>query len=175
MKLNLGCGPHVKPGWINCDIERHPGVEFADLSKPNCLVGVKTETVTVAHCEHFIEHVSYESGIQFLKEVHRVLVKGGVVRISTPDLAMLVRAYTKKDFSGYPSVWKPSNPCHGVNEGMRSWGHQFLYDKDTLTQALKSAGFSSVRAVKHGKSDVPELQGTEIRPYHGEVILEAVK
>lgn len=175
MKLNLGCGPHVKSGWVNCDIERHPGVEFADFSKAGCLQGLKSETVEVAHSEHLIEHLTYEQGQTFLKEVHRVLKKGGVLRISTPDLAMLARAYTKKDFSGYPAVWTPRNPCHGVNEGMRSWGHQFVYDKDTLVEALKSAGFSSVRIEKHGKSKVPALEGAEIRPFHGELILEAVK
>ena len=47
--------------------------------------------------EHFVEHVSRGAGVRFLIEARRVLRRsGGVVRLSTPDLARYVAAYFRR-------------------------------------------------------------------------------
>ena len=47
------------------------------------------------------------------------------------------------------------------NNAFRAWGHTFLFDEDTLTEALHEAGFREVHRVAVGESDDPELAGSE--------------
>jgi predicted SAM-dependent methyltransferase len=51
-----------------------------------------SDTFDFIFSEHMIEHVSHDDGAKMLAECHRVLKPGGHIRITTPDLAFLVRA-----------------------------------------------------------------------------------
>ena len=48
-----------------------------------------------------------------------------------------------------------------INAHFRLWGHQFLYDEDTLAVGLRNAGFGSVQRVTLGESRHPALRGLE--------------
>lgn len=124
--------------------------------------------------EHFIEHITRDEGVQFLKECHRVLKPGGAIRISTPDLRWLVAQYISDKLDEWTDVgWLPLTPCQLMNEGMRSWGHQFVYDRSELKAVLQLVGFTKITVVSHLDSTVPELRGLECRPWHQELIIEA--
>jgi hypothetical protein len=41
-----------------------------------------------------------------------------------------------------------------MNEGMRAWGHQYLFDRSRLTELLLQAGSASVAGVPWGRSCV---------------------
>jgi hypothetical protein len=62
-----------------------------------------------------------------------------------------------------------------MNEGLRSWGHQFVYDADELRDVLAEAGFVAVEWAGWRQSRHPELNDLEQRPYHQELIAEATK
>lgn len=62
-----------------------------------------------------------------------------------------------------------------VNGAFRLWGHRFVYDEDELERILDDAGFRNVTPAAWRESTTPELRGLECRPFHGEIILEAVK
>jgi len=67
----------------------------------------KTATVSYIHCSHLIEHLSSKELHQFLKEVDRVLNKGGIFIVSAPML-----------WSGFYSELshvKPYNPAVILN------------------------------------------------------------
>jgi len=87
MKLNLGCGTKVFDDYINvdrgifilkdgrkiepdiiCDLE--DGLPFDD------------ETVEYIYADNVIEHI--HDAIYFMQECHRVLKKGGRIRVITP-------------------------------------------------------------------------------------------
>ena len=36
------------------------------------------------------------------------------------------------------------SPVYVLNNFMRAWGHQFIYDKQTLMSALRNAGFARI-------------------------------
>jgi predicted SAM-dependent methyltransferase len=98
-----------------------------------------------------------------------------VLRLSTPDLRFWAAAYLearpiRHDHAG----WFPDTPCEMLNEQMRLWGHQFLYDEAELTDLLRACGFTRIERVEHGESREPELRGLESRPPCGDLILEAV-
>lgn len=108
MKLNLGCGSQVVAGWTNVDwvpgarlaklplfkaINRklrffradwHKDIVLHDLTRP---FPWPEESVDVVYSSHTLEHPSKEEGLKFLKECHRVLRRGGIIRILVPDLA----------------------------------------------------------------------------------------
>src|SRR5262249_8303923 len=55
------------------------------------------DTFDWVYAEHFIEHLTLSEGIFWLKQVRRVLVEGGLVRISTPDARLYAECYLSAD------------------------------------------------------------------------------
>lgn len=169
MKLHLGCGRILLPGWVNVDLEAAPGVVRADLSGRFPWADGSARYV---FCEHFFEHLSLEEGARFLAECFRVLRSGGVVRIATPDLGVLVDDYWAEKLDRIDrSVWAPATRAQMLNEAMRLWGHQFLYDADELERSLSAAGFRYVERVDYRTSTHDALVGAEQRPDCGETII----
>ena len=122
--------------------------------------------------EHSIEHVDYESGQNMSHECFRVLKPSGRVRIATPDLEVLLALYRheKTADQNHYLEWAGArflpeiSGCKDVfviNSFFRSWGHQFLYDKETLHYTLSQAGFRDLRTYRAGESDNPALEGLE--------------
>lgn len=200
-KLNIGCGARIEPGWINIDTEfsknavNSLAVELGDteILKHDVRKGLPFPEGSIAmiHSEHFIEHLTRDEGQAFLRECHRVLVPGGVLRVSTPDLRTLALLYVGGcDVRKYDDRWRtafstvgynPMTPCRMVNEGMREWGHLFIYDYDEMYLALLNAGFISNNAgrlgrirVEHGKTTTPGML-VEGRPYTGDLVIEVRK
>src|SRR6185437_8770408 len=71
LKLHLGCGPCLKPGWINVDINA-PGADLQlDLREK---LPFPDAGASFVYCEHFFEHLDYpSSAMNFLRECWRVL------------------------------------------------------------------------------------------------------
>jgi predicted SAM-dependent methyltransferase len=174
-KLHLACGTNIINGWANIDLSNDANIINFDLTIP---LPVNSETISFIYCEHFIEHISYDQAKRLIGDCYRVLKPGGVLRVSTPSLRKLIDEYLAGRLSEWHDVgFFPSTPCHMMNEGMRSrsWGHEFLYDADELAHLFVDAGFSMVTNVAWRESNYEELKGLECRPFHDELILEAVK
>ncbi|MCX5416002.1 methyltransferase domain-containing protein [Streptomyces sp. NBC_00059] len=117
------------------------------------------------YAEHFVEHLSPAEGIQWLREVGRVLVPGGVVRLTTPDLRRYLQSYLQDDgfFAehrrrlvrlGAPPQELPDRPAFWVNQIFQFHGHQWIYDHEELSYALRQAGFPA-----NGVVDRPFREG----------------
>lgn len=97
MKLNLACGKHKIPGWMNVDVSEQVGPDVvADLLKFPWRFGpcglhdsdmgmayMKSDEIEEIFCSHFVEHIGDEL-IAFMDEAHRVLKPGGLFRIRCP-------------------------------------------------------------------------------------------
>jgi predicted SAM-dependent methyltransferase len=172
-KLNLGCGSCPIPGWYNYDIEPGEGRLVFDLTND---LPHQSATVDCVYSEHFIEHLTRRQGQKLLAESYRVLKPSGVIRISTPDLGALIRDYTDHRLDRWADMgWQPKSVCQLVNEGMRRWGHLFLYDQAELNEALQMAGFCLIRRCVPDRSGHDILSGLETRPDHSDLILEGTK
>jgi predicted SAM-dependent methyltransferase len=172
LKLHLGCGPIRLPGWVNIDIDSPDADLNMDL---RAALPFAEGQVDFIFSEHFIEHITRDEGLALLKECRRVLSGSGTLRISTPDLHYLTERYLAKDITAWHGLWHPLTPCQMMNEGMRSWGHQFVYDWPELQDLLKSAGFHRIVQAPYRSSEEPVLCNLEQRPFHNEIIAEAVK
>ena len=113
--LHLGAGGHPIPGWFNVDAKRSLGIDrVVDLRRR---LPFPDESVTFIFSEHVIEHFDYYNEIpSLLKELCRILKKGGVARIVVPDGKKCVEFYCKNDvslFSFLPSYI--NTPMEGYN------------------------------------------------------------
>jgi|694.fasta_scaffold23290_8 predicted SAM-dependent methyltransferase len=177
-RLHLGCGleslghgAKVLPGWTNIDIEGDQVRTFAwDLTSP---FPIPNHSIDCIYSEHFIEHISLADGAALLAECRRVLVPGGVVRLSTPDLRVLVEKYLAGETGEWRDMgWEPGTACDLLNEGLRNWGHLYVYDEPKLIAALEEAGFAHASRCQWGVSTHAPLRGLETRPNHGDLIVE---
>jgi predicted SAM-dependent methyltransferase len=162
------------PGWVNIDVDERDNVNVYawDL---RCGLPFVNESIEAIFAEHFIEHVTLEEAQTLAQECKRVLEPGGVLRLSTPDLAFLVDEYQAKRIDEWTDMrWEPNTPCQMLNEAMRLWGHLFVYDRAEISDLLRRAGFQVVYDVAWRESAHPILQGVESRPYHHEIIVEAI-
>ena len=79
-KLNVGCGRDIKKGWINLDSSDLPGVDIVHDIEQIPLPFDNEEFDTIL-CWDIFEHVEY---IPVLREIHRILKKGGDCIIRVP-------------------------------------------------------------------------------------------
>jgi predicted SAM-dependent methyltransferase len=169
-RLHLGSGGRLLDGWANVDINGLGNIVW-DLTKP---LPIPAGGVRFVYSEHFVEHISLSDARRLLSHARRVMAPGSTIRISTPDLKVLVDDYQAgRTVRMDHADWFPETPCQMVNEAVRQWGHSFIYDEAELTRLLGECGFSDVRRVKWGESDFPELRGLESRPDFGDLIVEA--
>jgi predicted SAM-dependent methyltransferase len=151
----------------------------------------ENEGFTHVYSEHAIEHFTAVEGLSILRECHRVLKPGGTLRLSTPDLRILAALYTRatmltdtglldrvegiNPLRFYESVgFVAETQAQLLNDGMRRWGHLFLYDELEMTILLKAAGFRIVRREMYQHTAVLGML-VEGRPDCKELIMEAVK
>lgn len=167
IRINLGSGHWKLEGWVNVDIdpESRPEV-LADLS-----VGLPFRDGCAAfmHTEDFIDQLDIEGAARFLRECHRILGPGGVIRVLTPDVEKLCAMYLNepgalkalwREHVGVPLMYGTAGEI--VNMGMRFAGHTFLYDAETLGQLAADCGFKA-RQVAFGESEFTQLRGLDLR------------
>jgi predicted SAM-dependent methyltransferase len=152
-KLHLGCGWNLLPGWLNADYRPLcREVLYLDARQPFFFLD---ETFDYIFSEHMIEHISYNDGLKTLAECHRILRRGGKIRVSTPDLAFLIALYNgdKSSLQREYIAWANSNFLKDVpsdnevfviNNFVRDWGHTFIYDEKTLKSVMASVGFTEI-------------------------------
>ena len=178
--LRLGAARHLDSDWLSLDLfPSRWHVVLVDARRP---FPFPSESVDVIQCEHMIEHITYEDGLRMLDECHRILRKGGLIRVATPDLELVGRLLgpsaadgelldyvSSSNLSfGTPSEKRePHNAAFAANRLMNGWGHAFVYDEATLRRALEAAGFDQVARVAPGESSHEVLRGVD--RHHEEV------
>ncbi len=170
-KLHLGGGG--LPGWLNTDLfPSHWRTARLDATRPYPLASASFAFV---FSEHMIEHVPLAGARRMLAESHRILRRGGSIRIATPDLARVIGLYgaidaPRRDYLRWALAHNrlPADlPADGVviNSLFHDHGHRFLFDEATLSALMRSAGFVDLRRHVPGESNCTELRGLEVHHY----------
>ena len=173
-RVILGASRHLLDGWLATDlIPKSRQHVFLDATEP---FPVPDGSIDRILCEHMIEHIPAEAGAALVAECTRVLTPGGRIRLATPDLdnVLSLGAGQLDDRQQRYVAW--SNEMFGADEAgavtvinrlFHEWGHQFLYDQETLTGVLEAAGFTDVQRMAVGHSDDADFDGID---FHGESI-----
>jgi predicted SAM-dependent methyltransferase len=173
-KLEIGAGRNGKPGWLSTDLyaQENPNGTTSVALDATKTFPMRDNSFDFVFSEHMIEHITYSSGRNMIRECFRVLKPGGVVRITTPSLGFLLRIMSpdRSEFeqrylewaiiNGVPEAPIASNAFF-LNHFMRAWGHTFIYDRDTLRLVLTRAGFLNVKECAIGSSEHEALTGLE--------------
>ena len=152
LKLNIGCGPNRKEGWVNIDL--WPGAELTlDMRER---IPFPDGSAIIIYSEHFFDYLDVpEEALHFLRECLRVLEPGGVFRVGVPDTRPPLLDYagigdgrwlqackTSEDW-WLPHPWK--TPLDYVNYHFREdTRHRYSYDFETIENVLKEAGFVEI-------------------------------
>ena len=167
-KLQIGCGTNPLAGWLNTGISLREcwyGC-YLDAGKPFPLPNASFDYV---YSEHLFEHLTYQQAMNMLKESYRVLKPGGIFRIATPDLQFLMRLYQEPEKPLHRQYMEysvrecglPSKAVYIISRFHTSWGHQIIYDKETLIGLLEETGFRDITPCEVGKSEHPALNDIE--------------
>lgn len=145
MKLHLG-GKHADPDWKILDIEARPEVDFvcdaADLSQ------FTDDSIEMIYASHILEHFHYYLNYELpfvLAEWHRVLVPGGKLLISVPDLYTLCWLYCRPNLAPGDRFAIMRMMFGGQTNEYDV--HKVGFDRDILGTYLTEAGFKKIEIV----------------------------
>ena len=167
IKINLGSGHWKFEDWVNVDIDRDSQPDVC----ANLAGGLPfaSGVARLMHTEDFIDQLDIDQAAEFLRECHRILCPGGVLRVLTPDMQKLAHLYLNdpaqlktmwKSFVGVPLSLETAGEIFNI--GMRFAGHTFMYDEETFKALALRCGFDA-RRVSYQQSDEPDLRGLDLR------------
>ena len=167
-KLQIGCGANHLEGWLNTGISIEECRAGIYLNAGNRFPFLDN-TFGYIFSEHLFEHLSYPQAMNMLKESYRVLKPGGVMRVATPNLRFLLGLYQEpekplhKRYIEYTAKngGIPPTAVFVINRFHTAWGHQIVYDAETLTDLLEQVGFKDVRPCEVSHSEHAALNGVE--------------
>jgi SAM-dependent methyltransferase len=187
-KLHIGAFDVVHEDWLNTDVTPHmaiarvPGLagllhragrlsderwasyrdgtfralHYLDLTQP---LPYPDAAFEAAFGSHVLEHLTPGEAESVLRELHRVLRPGGIVRIAVPDLDRVIAEYD-------PSA--PDEFLFGMWQGReRSTSrhrHWWLYNERSLGDLLARTGFTDVRRHGFREGRCPDVERIDSRP-----------
>ena len=140
MKLNLGCNTRIREGYVNVDKDKYPGVDVVtDVSK----LPFPDNYADEVYVSHILEHFPHTKTVDVLKEWHRILKPGGMLKIAVPDFARTIELYYKTGLCDWivNYLWGDQ-----IYEGAN---HYCGFDEARLRKMLKLAGFTDIARVEN--------------------------
>jgi len=151
VKLNLGCGSDLRPGYVNVD--KFPASsEVVQADMP--VLPFKDNSADEIVLSHVLEHFGYADGELLCREMLRVLKPTGYALIEVPDIQWCVA-----QFLGAPEINAYTNPSYDYSTehkwglyAQSIWGdqhndglyHKWGYTAQRLLYLLHHVGFSGI-------------------------------
>jgi len=175
-RLNMGCGPRHIPGWLNADLNVGPGIDLAgDIRRG---LPLDTDSIHYIVAMHMLQDLPYPDIPVALRELKRILIPGGVLRLGLPDLDKAIRAYLAGDH-GYFHV--PDSDAGAIGTKLVTqiiWygSVRTPFTFDCIEELLGREGFHSVRRCAFGRTEsaYPEIAHLDNRPRES-LFVEATK
>lgn len=187
IKLQLGCFDTPFDGWYNTDVTPHIFVSRIPLL-PSLLhvAGIMNDLryqqhrsgifrrvhylnarkafpfaagrVDAVYSSHMLYNFSQADAVRCVREIHRVLVPGGILRLAMIDLDDLVRRYDPHRPDDFlEPIYQPT--VRGRKNRM-----QWSYNEWSLSAMLKNAGFRYVARRKFREGECPDVDRIDHRP-----------
>lgn len=141
MKLNLGSGDKVKPGYVNVDIrpEGHPDI-VADI-RTVAFPGNQFDEILMFD---LIEHVSYVEGKALLRRCSEWLAPNGVLLLHTGNMAYCALCLAEGE-DREAMRWVFGTLGEGETNYLYGY-HRWGYSKASITNTLEQVGLEVLYA-----------------------------
>ena len=179
--------------WEVMNLATHSGVEKGDAT--NLPLPYGDNEFFGVYSEHFIEHIYKYQGINFFKDVMRILKPGGVVRTVwppyefvnllvsreelTPDQQMFVEHYynfyiVKEKFSPPGNSHRSKREQCALGLLYQKGQHLYVWSKIEMMNMLKDLGYTNVKLMNYQDSSVADFKNIDtpgqIRALHSAVV-----
>ena len=189
-RINFGCGKNPTKDWLNFDnspaiiLANSPikywfiknlkllskeQIENINWNKKNKIyfldvkkkLPLENDSVECIYASHMLEHLSRKGAFFFINESLRVLKKEGVLRLSVPDLQIIINDYKQNNNADafMEKILVAPPPIETIKQkillffsGYRH--HQWMYDEKSLVKLLKKIGFKDVFVCKAGETNI---------------------
>ncbi len=171
IKLNVGASPIWKNhSWYTLD-HKYKKNSKNKISGDAEKINLKSNSCQAIFCSHVFEHIPHTKLPAVLFEFNRVLKKNGIVRILTPDLERIAKAYVKKDYKFFKRAKEEDENIRtdlgiggmfmnfivspgqdtalldrSLNKFIAGYAHLYSYDYNMLSTMLKKCGFQTRKA-----------------------------
>ena len=161
--VNVACGPHVIPGFINLDLfATSPEIVRWDCRRN---LPLRDNSAAGIRAEQFVENLEVREELpSFLADCRRALKPGGILRVIVPDVRRHMAAYFEPDLKAFSALTWPAvgdelpTKLDIVNHVFHQYQeHRWGYDMENLRHRLATAGFVQVTQMDFGKSHNPAL------------------
>jgi hypothetical protein len=164
LKVHLGCGNDIRPGWVNIDLLSSPALHGQLPAAHGALfisydlrlgLPLAPSSCAYIYSSHFFEHLTYRHGLKLIGDSFRALGQGGIFRIALPNFRVIFQAYLQGDTQHFAPieatrVLAEIDPAqrtivdyvnYSVYQGSE---HRQIYDQEKLAVLLRQLGFRSV-------------------------------
>jgi len=145
MKLNLGCGKNFIPGFVHVDLDDYPHIDYR--SDVGDLSFLSSDSAELIYASHVLEYFDTSEALSVLKEWHRVLKSGGILRIAVPDFEAIIKVYQKYKDLNHQGILGPLYgrwPYKADNGTDAIFYHKSTYDYESLNKILVNVGYSNI-------------------------------
>jgi len=156
-KLEIGSGNNPQPGYEHLEINKDcPNVDYCCDCRS---IPVPDNTFDEIAAFHVIEHMEWLQAEVAIREWHRVLKPGGILKIATPNLRYIIDAYMDQS----DEIWKRElqipgwsfpDECHTDKTAWLNFKlfstdipynlHKASFDDRWLGKKLTDAGFIDI-------------------------------
>lgn len=191
VRANVGCGQTPTVGFVNFDnslsvrlahrpvicrllallgllgreqkafiaFARQSSIRWADAVNH---IPLPDNSADLIYTSHMIEHFDRDEARSFLREVKRVLVSDGIVRIAVPDLRKHVDRYIREGDAD--ALIENTLLAHARPKTVRERltnlvigdrHHLWMYDTASLCRLLADSGFRNPKALSPGETTIP--------------------
>ena len=147
-KLHIG-GREKRPGWEILNV--NPGPDVDHLGNAVDLARFGDGTFAEIYASHVLEHFDYQGAlVTALREWHRVLAPGGVLRLSVPDIDILAHLLLQRHRLDVNQRFQVMRMIFGGHVDPYDY-HLVGLNQDFLGGYLTAAGFGRFeRVTRHG-------------------------
>jgi len=171
IKLNLGASPIWSAAdWVALDHKLKSSSSQA-IAGSALDIDLPDESCEIVFCSHVFEHIPHVQLPLVLAEINRILKPNGILRILTPDLEKVARAYVEKDDHFFRLAKEEDESLRGdlgyggmlmnfivspgqdtalldrsLNKFIAGYAHLYSYDYDMLKIMMTQLGYSTRKA-----------------------------